>query len=124
MRSSRCASTPAGSPARCPRSSRMAPRWSSRPTPPPRSRRSSEPMSALVRGGLVVIGVLLMLGGLLLIAGVADGLAIPGLQLVAMGAFLVVAVAIERQRYRSAAAEGSNQPAGPGGGEPAGALEA
>jgi hypothetical protein len=81
-------------------------------------------MSALVRGGLVLVGVLLMLGGLLLIAGVAGDVTIPGLQLVAMGAFLVVAVAIERQRYRSAAAERSNAPVGPGGGEPAGTLEA
>ncbi len=79
-------------------------------------------MSNVVRGGLVVIGVLAMLGGLVLIVGVSFG-AIPGLQLVGFGAFLVVIVAIERSRYRSDAAERSNAMPGPGGGEPAGRLE-
>lgn len=79
-------------------------------------------MSAVVRTGLVVIGVLLMLGGLALIVGMS-GAALPGLQLVAMGAFLVVVLAIERGRYRSATAEKTNAAPGPGGGEP-GALEA
>jgi hypothetical protein len=79
-------------------------------------------MNALVRGGLVVIGVLLMFAGLILVAS-GSGLAIAGLQLVALGAFLVVVVAIERSRYRSDAAERSNETPGPGGGEPAGQLE-
>lgn len=79
-------------------------------------------MSAVIRTGLVVIGVLLMLGGLALIVGL-PGAALPGLQLVAMGAFLVVVLAIERGRYRSAAAEKTNATPGPGGGE-TGALEA
>jgi len=77
-------------------------------------------MSAIVRGGLVVIGVLLMLVGLGLIAGVPCIGPVPGLELVGFGAFLVVVVAIERQRYRSAAAEPTNATPGPGGGEPAG----
>jgi hypothetical protein len=76
-------------------------------------------MGSLVRGALVVIGVLLMLGGLVLIAGGTE-LALPGLELVAMGAFLVVVIAIERSRYRSDDAERSNATPGPGGGEPAG----
>ena len=80
-------------------------------------------MSAVVRGGLVVIGLLLMLGGLALIVGLPSGGAFPGLQLVVFGAFLVVAVAIERQRYRSDHAERTNAAPGPGGGEPAGALD-
>lgn len=80
-------------------------------------------MSAVIRTALVVVGLLLMLAGLAVIAIPAGG-AFVGLQLVAMGAFLVVIVVIERQRYRSASAEQSNAPAGPGGGEPAGSLEA
>ena len=80
-------------------------------------------MSSLVRGALVVIGVLLMLGGLVLIAGGTE-LALPGLELVALGAFLVVVIAIERSRYRSDDAERSNATPGPGGGEPSGQLEA
>ncbi len=79
-------------------------------------------MSALVRGGLVVVGILLMLAGLGLIVGVPAA-TLPGLQLVAFGAFLVVVVAVERSRYRSETAERSNASPGPGGGEPAGALE-
>ena len=78
-------------------------------------------MSAIVRGALVVIGVLLMLGGLALIAGTPGVGPVPGLELVGFGAFLVIVVAIERQRYRSAAAEPTNAAPGPGGGEPAGA---
>lgn len=77
-------------------------------------------MSAIVRGAMVVVGVLLMLAGLGLIAAVPDLGPIPGLELVGFGAFLVIVVAIERQRYRSAAAEPTNAPPGPGGGEPAG----
>jgi len=78
-------------------------------------------MSALVRGALVVVGILLMLAGLGLIT--AAQLTLPGLQLVAFGAFLVVVVALERSRYRSETAERSNATPGPGGGEPAGTLE-
>jgi hypothetical protein len=75
-------------------------------------------MGPLVRGAVVVLGVLMMLGGLVLIVG---GPIDPfsGLWLVAMGGFLVIVIAIERNRYRSAAAEHANLPAGPGGGEPA-----
>jgi hypothetical protein len=80
-------------------------------------------VSTAIRGALVVVGLLLMLGGLALIVALPGGGAFPGLQLVGMGAFLVVVVVIERHRYRSAAAETSNDPAGPGGGEPAGALD-
>lgn len=79
-------------------------------------------MSAFIRGALVVVGIVLMLAGLGLIVALPTG-AVPGLQLVAMGAFLVVVVALERSRYRSVAAERSNWSPGPGGGEPAGALE-
>ena len=80
-------------------------------------------MTSFVRSAMAVIGVLLMLAGLVLIVALPFG-PIPGLQLVAMGAFLVVVLAIERGRYRSAAAEKTNAEPGPGGGEPAGPLEA
>ncbi|HTK45894.1 MAG TPA: hypothetical protein VL749_11145 [Patescibacteria group bacterium] len=80
-------------------------------------------MGAFVRGALVVIGVLLMFGGLVLIVS-GSALALAGLELVAIGAFLVVVIAIERQRYRSEAAEQTHAMPGPGGGEPAdGPLE-
>jgi membrane protein implicated in regulation of membrane protease activity len=79
-------------------------------------------VSTFIRVGLVVVGILLMLAGLALI--VAVQLTVPGLQLVAFGAFLVVVVALERNRYRSETAERSNASPGPGGGEQAGALEA
>ena len=80
-------------------------------------------MSTIIRTGLVVIGLLVMLGGLALIVGLPDGGGFVGLQLVAMGAFLVIVVTIERHRYRSASAERTNATPGPGGGEPAGAVE-
>jgi hypothetical protein len=76
-------------------------------------------MSAVVRTLVVLAGVILMLLGL-------GALAVPGLgamvflQVFGFGAFLVIAVAIERQRYRSEHAERSNAAPGPGGGEPAG----
>src|SRR5215213_2455177 len=79
-------------------------------------------MSAVIRGSLVVVGVLLMLAGLGVIAAVPEVGALGGLQLVGFGALLVVAVAIERNRYRSDSAERSNAVPGPGGGEPAGAA--
>lgn len=75
-------------------------------------------MSTVIRGGLVVIGVLLMLAGIGVIVGLPGAGGLAGLQLVGFGAFLVVVVAIERHRYRSDAAERSNAAIGPGGGEP------
>jgi hypothetical protein len=61
-------------------------------------------VSVLVRGALVVIGVVLMLAGVAVIAGLPGAGIIPGLELVGFGGFLVIVVAIERQRYRSEAA--------------------
>jgi membrane protein implicated in regulation of membrane protease activity len=74
-------------------------------------------VSTLVRGALVVGGILLMIAALALIVGLPGVGAWAGLQLFAFGAFLVVIVAIERSRYRSGAAEKSNATPGPGGGE-------
>lgn len=80
-------------------------------------------MSTFVRGAVIVFGLLTMLGGLALIVTVpASGLA--GLWSVAFGAFLVVVPLIERQRYRSEAAERGLDGHGPGGGEhPGGPIE-
>ena len=73
-----------------------------------------------MRGGLVAFGILLMVAGIAVIGAVPAAGAIPGLELVGFGAFLVIVVAIERQRYRSEAAEATHASSGPGGGEPAG----
>jgi hypothetical protein len=73
----------------------------------------------------VVIGVvatLMVFGGLGLIAVGTDA-AITGLWMTISGAVLLVALAIERNRYRSEAAERAAEPIGPGGGEPPGRLE-
>ena len=75
-------------------------------------------MGTFIRGALIVFGILLMLAGLLVVMAVPAVGAIGGLELVAMGAFLVLVVVFERQRYRSAAAEATNLAPGPGGGEP------
>jgi hypothetical protein len=76
-------------------------------------------MSTFVRAALVVLGLLLMLAGLALIVAI-PGVGLAGLQLVGFGAFLVVIVTIERHRYRSVTAERTHAAPGPGGGEPAG----
>lgn len=73
-------------------------------------------MAIIVRGFLVAAGIVVMLLGLLVITELPDA-RVTGLLWVAIGGFLVVAVAAERQRYRSTSAERSNAPAGPGGGE-------
>jgi hypothetical protein len=77
----------------------------------------------IVRGLMVGLGIVLMLLGLLAITSLPEARLI-GLWWVASGAFLVIVVAAERQRYRSSAAELKNDAAGPGGGEKKGdALE-
>jgi hypothetical protein len=77
-------------------------------------------MEGVVRVLIVVFGLLLMLFGiaLLTVPDVGPG----GLWPVLIGGVLVVAVALERQRYRSASAEVSHDQAGPGGGELPGAA--
>lgn len=62
-----------------------------------------------------IVGAGLMLGGL---AGVVTGAWVDGLWSIVAGAAVVVAVVLERSRYRSEAAERSDAPPGPGGGEP------
>lgn len=67
-----------------------------------------------VRVVVGVLGALLMLGGLV---GLMAGAWADGLWAAVTGAVVLVAVVLERARYRSEAAEGSSGPAGPGGGE-------
>ncbi len=78
-------------------------------------------MGVVVRVLLVAIGLVVMVLGLVAIATL-PGASIAGLWWVGIGGFLVIAVAAERQRYRSEAAERNNAPPGPGGGERAGEL--
>src|SRR4051794_25236542 len=79
-------------------------------------------LTATTRLVVVAVATLMLLGGLGLIAigGAATG---SGLWLVVLGAAALIALAIERNRYRSEAAERSFESAGPGGGEPTGRLD-
>jgi hypothetical protein len=77
-------------------------------------------LSATTRAILAGVGVLVALAGL---AATAAGAGIPGLWATVVGATLVVAVVIERQRYRSEEADRAFEPIGPGGGEPTGSIE-
>jgi hypothetical protein len=73
-------------------------------------------MHQAARAFLVVVGLALMVAGLVAIVNVPDAAA-AGLWWMAIGGFFVVAVALERQRYRSSTAEGAGELPGPGGGE-------
>jgi hypothetical protein len=76
-----------------------------------------------IRGLVFAVGVLFVLSGFGLMAAFpaeAPG----GLWLVATGGALMVVTVLERRRYRSEAADRSNEPIGPGGGELPGAIEA
>jgi len=73
-------------------------------------------MGALVRAAIVVFGLLTMLAGLLMILFLPI-VGAAGLWSVGVGAFMVIVPLIERQRYRSEAAEKDRHAPGPGGGE-------
>jgi hypothetical protein len=79
-------------------------------------------LTAGTRIALAAVATLILLGGLGLIAlgGASVG---SGLWAVVIGAGTLIALAIERNRYRSEAAEQSFEAAGPGGGEPVGSLD-
>jgi hypothetical protein len=63
-----------------------------------------------------VVGCLMILGGLVAaLEGGAD--AVGAVWSIVLGAAIVVAVLLQRSRYRSLAAERTNQSPGPGGGE-------
>jgi hypothetical protein len=79
-------------------------------------------LSTTTRVVLSAVGLLMVLAGL---GGVALGgsIATGGLWLTIIGVVIVVAVVLERQRYRSDEADRAFEPVGPGGGEPAGEME-
>ena len=74
-------------------------------------------LSAGTRLAIAAVATLMLLGGLGAIA-VGGSFGVSGLWLVIAGAVALVALAVERNRYRSEAAETSFESAGPGGGEP------
>lgn len=69
-----------------------------------------------------VVATLMLVGGLALLA-IGGSVGVSGLWSVIAGAVILVALAIERNRYRSEDAERSFESAGPGGGEPPGRLD-
>ena len=79
-------------------------------------------LSTTTRVILGVIGALLVLAGLGLV-GLGGNIGGSGLWITIIGAGIVVAVVIERQRYRSEEADRTFEPIGPGGGEPPGTIE-
>ena len=79
-------------------------------------------LSATTRIAAAGIATLVLLSGLGLIA-LGGSAALSGLWLVIGGAVVLVALAIERNRYRSEAAERTFESTGPGGGEPTTQLD-
>jgi len=79
-------------------------------------------LPATTRLVVAAVATLLLLSGLGAIA-IGGSLAASGLWLVVAGAVVLVALAIERNRYRSEEAERSYESVGPGGGEPSGPLD-
>lgn len=79
-------------------------------------------LSAATRALVAGVATLVLLGGLGLVA-VGGAMATSGLWFVIGAAVVLVALAIERNRYRSEATERSLEAVGPGGGEPSGPLE-
>jgi len=71
----------------------------------------------IVRIALLAVGGLLLLGGLALVVLAGPAGAVGGLGAIVSGGVLLVAVAMERLRYRSEQAERMAAPPGPGGGE-------
>ncbi len=79
-------------------------------------------LTATTRLAVAAVAVLFLIGGLGLIS-VGGGATGSGLWLVVLGAGTLIALAIERNRYRSEDAERSFESTGPGGGEPSNRLE-
>ena len=77
-------------------------------------------LGVVVRLAIVVGGLAVMVAGLAALS--VPDIGVGGLVWVVMGGVPVVAVALERQRYRSSAAELGGATAGPGGGETADAA--
>ena len=79
-------------------------------------------LPATTRLVVAAVATLFLVGGLGAIA-LGGSIAASGLWLVIAGAVVLVALAIERNRYRSEEAERSFESVGPGGGEPSGPLD-
>ena len=79
-------------------------------------------LSTTTRVIVAVIGTLIALIGLGIVS-TGGGIVGGGLWLTVLGVAIVVAVVVERQRYRSEAADRTFDAVGPGGGEPIGSLE-
>jgi hypothetical protein len=80
-------------------------------------------MIGTLRLVLFIGGAILVLVGIVTMAVAGPAGLIGGIWVVGIGGAMLAAATLERLRYRSTAAERTNQPAGPGGGEPPGALE-
>jgi hypothetical protein len=76
-------------------------------------------LTPTVRVAAAVIATLMLLGGL--IAAPFTGLT--GISSTIFGAAILIALVVERNRYRSEAADRSFERVGPGGGEPSNSLE-
>jgi len=76
-------------------------------------------LTPTVRVLAAIIASLMLLGGLVTI-GI---LGITGLWATVVGAAILIALVVERNRYRSEAADRSFERVGPGGGEPSGSLD-
>ncbi len=76
-------------------------------------------LTPIVRAIVVIVAVLMVLGGL----GVTAMGGIAGLWSTVVGAAMLILLAVERNRYRSEAAERAFEPVGRGGGEPTATLE-
>jgi len=77
-------------------------------------------LSPIVRAIVATVAILMVLGGL----GITALGGVAGLWSVVLGAATLIVLAVERNRYRSEAAEGAFEPIGRGGGEPSGSLDA
>jgi hypothetical protein len=76
-------------------------------------------LTPTVRVLAAIIAGLMLLGGLVTV-GI---LGITGLWATVVGAAILIALVVERNRYRSEAADRSFERVGPGGGEPSGSLD-
>jgi hypothetical protein len=76
-------------------------------------------LTPTVRLLAAIIASLMLVGGLL----TASVVGITGFWSTVLGAAILIALVVERNRYRSEAADRSFETVGPGGGEPPGSLE-
>jgi hypothetical protein len=77
-------------------------------------------LTASARVAIIGLGALVALAG---IAAASVGGGLGALWATITGVVIVVAVLVERHRYRSEAADQPFEPVGPGGGEPRGPIE-